>query len=377
MTEILWGYVKREAVLCISSGLALLSMLFVHPDLSYIGYVDFRTLAVLFCLMTVMTGFHSLGVFRWIAGRLLTGVHSLWQLLTLLIMLCFFFSMLITNDVALITFVPLTLTVINMLDIAEKRNWIIPIVVMQTIAANLGSMLTPIGNPQNLYLYAISGMSLQSFLWLMLPYAAITLVMLLLWSFGYCLRSNPRLKVTLDNGPYCINKPLLAMYSVFFVLSLLVVAKVIPYSFVLAFVLVGTVCTDRQTLAKVDYSLLLTFVAFFLFIGNVGRIAAFKELLHQVLLGNEVLTAVVASQLISNVPAALLLSGFTDHVKALIVGTNLGGLGTLIASMASLISYKLVVAYDNQLTGNYLRCFTIYNCGFLVALLAMFAVCSK
>lgn len=366
------AFFKKEAVLSIASVLAVISMFFVHPDSAYVDYVDVRTLAVLFCLMSVMAGLQALGVFKWIARALLNRVQSLRQLILILVLLCFFSGMVITNDVALITFVPLTLTIIDLLDIAERKEWIIPIVVMQTIAANLGSMLTPIGNPQNLYLYGRSGMSAGAFFVLMLPYAAVALALLVVWTFLYCRKRNTKLEVHLTGDGQSADRKLLIMYAVLFVISLLVVARIVAYPVALGIVLAAVLLLDRSTLKRVDYSLLLTFVAFFVFIGNMGRIPAFRDFLQQMIAGHETVTAAAASQVISNVPAALLLSGFTDRTEALIIGTNLGGLGTLIASMASLISFKYIGAYDGKIRGRYFRYFTAANVIFLAFMLAFY-----
>ena len=169
-------FVKKEVVLVVAVVLALVSMLFVTPDTEYLDYIDFRTLSILFCLMAVMAGLQQMGVFREIAEALLKKVHKIWQLVLILVMLCFFFSMLITNDVALITFVPFTFIILELLGEDVSKKLMIPVVVMQTIAANLGSMFTPIGNPQNIYLHGISGMNIGSFLLLMLPYTLVSFV---------------------------------------------------------------------------------------------------------------------------------------------------------------------------------------------------------
>lgn len=171
MKEKLLHFFKQETVLCAAFVLAAVSMLFVPPDKEYLGYIDFRTLAILFCLMGVMAGLQKSGVFQYVAQALLCRVSKAWQLVLILVLLCFFSSMLVTNDVALITFVPFTLIVLNMIGPETKRQLVIPVVVLQTIAANLGSMLTPIGNPQNLYLYGKSGLSLGAFLRLIALYA--------------------------------------------------------------------------------------------------------------------------------------------------------------------------------------------------------------
>ena len=182
MKEKLLHFFKQETVLCAAFVLAAVSMLFVPPDKAYLGYIDFRTLAILFCLMGVMAGLQKSGVFQYVAQALLCRVSKAWQLVLILVLLCFFSSMLVTNDVALITFVPFTLIVLNMIGPEAKRQLVIPVVVLQTIAANLGSMLTPIGNPQNLYLYGKSGLSLGAFLRLMLPYTLAALLLICAWS---------------------------------------------------------------------------------------------------------------------------------------------------------------------------------------------------
>lgn len=387
--------IKNEIVLVVAVLLAVVSMFIVSPDAEYIGYIDFRTLAILFCLMAVMAGLQDIGVFREIAEALLSKVQKLWQIIMILVMLCFFFSMLITNDVALITFVPFTFIILGLLGEETEKKLIIPVVVMQTIAANLGSMLTPIGNPQNLYLYGKAGLGIGEFILILLPYSLVSFVLLA----GYCLYLGKRAdggnheKDGRDNSTFTSNTSAMLRFNqmtgkthlhggkkrvvgfvVLFALCLLVVANILDYRIVLIVTVLYLLCLERTIFAKVDYSLLLTFVGFFLFIGNMGRVPAFRDLLQSIIEGNEVLTAVVASQVISNVPAALLLSGFTENMEALILGTNLGGLGTLIASMASLISYKYIVKENKCGKGAYFGCFTVANVIFLVVLMGVWIV---
>ena len=357
--------------------LAVLSAVMIPPDTEYIGYIDFRTLAILFCLMTVMAGLQKLGIFRRVARILLQHTHNVIALAEILVLLCFFFSMLITNDVALITFVPFTFTVLCLSGEEAVRKLAVPVVVLQTIAANLGSMLTPIGNPQNLYLYGKIQMSPIAFIKLMLPYSAVSLLFLLICTAvaakhsGIAVRDVAEVLQAEDAGQETVGwrRYLPVFYLILFLLCLLTVAHMIPYPVTLGIVVLGVGILDRATIGKVDYSLLLIFVGFFIFIGNIGRMPAFCSFLQKIIEGREVMTAVAASQVISNVPAALLLSGFTENVKALIVGTNLGGLGTLIASMASLISYKQVASQIPGEKKRYFGWFTVANVGFLLALL--------
>lgn len=371
-------FIKKETVLCVSAVLALISVFWVTPDRQYIEYIDFRTLCLLFCLMSVMAGMQRLGVFEWIASGLLGRVRSIGALSGILVFLCFFFSMLITNDVALIAFVPFTFTVLRLLGDQKREKLLIPLAAMQTIGANLGSMLTPLGNPQNLYLYGKSGMSAGQFLGLMFPYTAGAFVLLMVW----CLlqgRKNPeRLSLTLpDKGSLKDKRKRLIVYLLLFILALTCVVRIAPYPVMLAVTLCTIILADRKVLAKVDYSLLFTFVCFFVFIGNVGRIPAFSGFLEGIVSGNEVCAAVLSSQLISNVPAALLLSGFTDDLPALTIGVNLGGMGTLIASMASLISYKYVVREAPEKKGAYLLYFTLASICFLAVLVLLYVITGK
>jgi len=365
-------FIKKETVLTVAILLAVLSAVMIPPDGNYVGYIDFRTLSILFCLMTVMAGLQKLGVFRRIGKILLQHTQSTTQLVEVLVLMCFFFSMIITNDVALITFVPFTFTVLRLSGEDSVKKLAVPVIILQTIAANLGSMLTPIGNPQNLYLYGKAQMSAGAFVVLMLPYSLVSLLLLVVCGVVVAKRSGMVVRgadVSLpEEEKEEQKKYLLPGYLLLFVLCLLTVAHVISYPVTLGMVALAVLLLDRGTLGKVDYSLLLTFVGFFIFIGNMGRMPAFCDFLQKFIGGREVMTAVTASQVISNVPAALLLSGFTGNLTALIIGTNLGGLGTLIASMASLISYKQVVRQIPEEKGKYFGWFTIVNIIFLVIL---------
>lgn len=360
-------FVKREAVLCIAVLLALVSMIFVPPDAEYVGYIDLRTLGILFCLMAVVAGLNGLGVFSVLAQKLLSGVKTVRSLVMVLVLMCFFFSMVITNDVALITFVPFTFELLRLAGAQAEREWLVSAVAMQTAAANLGSMLTPLGNPQNLYLYARAGLSAGELIMLMLPYSALSLVMIMLWAA--LRKGSGTISVSFSEKKEITGKKRLVMYLALFVVCLLAVLRLLWWQAAAAVVLVCVLAADRKVLVRVDWGLLATFAAFFVFVGNMGRIEAFRSFLEGIVAGNEVLTAVASSQIISNVPAALLLSGFTKNIPALIVGTDLGGLGTLIASMASLISYKLLCAQRPQEKGRYMACFTASNVIMLAVLL--------
>ena len=369
--------VRRDPVLAVATVLAVASCALVPPDAGYLEYVDFRTLGLLFCLMATMAGLSRAGVFRAAGRALVARLHSGTGVVMGLVLLPFMASMLVTNDVSLIAFVPFALLVLRMLGIADASVFT---VVMMTVAANLGSMLTPIGNPQNLYLYSASGMGVLEFVGLMLPYALVSAVLLVACVLVYGARrrglpvkaeDERALPAAGELESERVRKRSVAPWAALFALSLLAVARVLSVLMLLAVVVAVTLATDRRVLREVDYGLLLTFVAFFVFVGNVGRVGAVDGLLSSVVSGIELIASVAASQVVSNVPAALLLSGFSSAWPALIVGTNIGGLGTLIASMASLISYKQVVAEGAGTAGAYLLRFTVVNVAFLVALVGL------
>lgn len=366
----IWHFIKNETVLSVAVILAVISSFFITPDIEYLNYIDFRTLGLLFCLMTVMAGLQKTGVFGFMAENLLKRIHSTKSLIFILIMLCFFFSMLITNDVALITFVPFTLTVLDMLGGDVKDKTIIPVVAMQTVAANLGSMLTPIGNPQNLYLHGISGLGVGEFMLLMLPYTVISFALLSAWAL--LRKGKGDVKISFNEKTRIKKKGKVVIYSTLFCVCLITVAHALDYRVMLLVVIAMTAAADYRIFARVDYTLLLTFIAFFVFIGNMGRIPMFSNYINTIINGRECITGILSSQLISNVPAALLLSGFTDNIRPLIVGVNIGGLGTLIASMASLISFKYIGRENKSLRGRYLFYFTVVNVVFLAVLFAAY-----
>lgn len=378
---------QKETVCCIAFLLAVISMCFVVPSKNYISYIDFRVLALLFCLMAVVRGFSSIGVFTRLGTMLLTHVHSLRMLSALFIFLCFFFSMLITNDVALITFVPFTILVLSM---AEQKKFLIPVIVLETIAANLGSMLTPLGNPQNLYLYTISGLSIGAFVRIMLPYSFVSAILLLIFilflpkdTVSTATAANTANSTNTATAPNTSNviceavkarknsRILFAFYLILFLLCLLTVLHILPYQILFFLVLTGFLLLDYRVLKDVDYFLLLTFLCFFIFIGNMKQISLVHELISKLLVHHEVLMGIGASQIISNVPAAILLSGFTDDYSALLIGVNLGGLGTLIASLASLISFKFYTNSNGSDTKRFLGIFTLYNVIFLGVLFVL------
>ena len=360
------SFFRREPVLCIAAVVAVLSMAAVPPSAAYLSYVDLRVLCLLFCLMSVVAGLQSCGLFALLAHRLLEGRHRLRTLCLLLVLLPFFASMLVTNDVALITFVPFAILVLRTIG---REELLIRVVVLQTVAANLGSMATPVGNPQNLFLYSHYQLSAGDFFGAVLPLSLVSLaalaVLTLIVTPGETIRVDFPDRVTLRD----LRK--LALYLALFLLCLLTVFRLLPYWILILLVLAGVLAADRRVLRGVDYGLLLTFVCFFVFAGNIGAIPAVRSGLGQLLEANTLLPSILASQVISNVPAAVLLAGFTRDWRGLLLGTDLGGLGTLIASLASLISFKFYTRAPGARPLRYLAAFTAVNLAGLILLIPL------
>lgn len=361
--------IRENMVLFLAGTAALASMIVVPPTAAYAGYINMPVLSVLFCLMVVIGGLRESGVFAAVLARLLLRLGTMRQLAAVLIFSCFFVSMWVTNDVSLLTFVPFSLMALPR--ISSERQ-IALVIVLQTLAANLGSMCTPVGNPQNLYLYFYYGMDLGTFLSLLLPYTLVSLALLVLSVFllpGTPIPVSARLAARrIRNLPVLAPPRQLWLLGGMFSLSLLTVAHVLDYRLTLAIVAAVTALTRPRYFRYADYRLLGTFVAFFVLIGNMSQLTAFREILTGYLAGHEFLIALLASQIISNVPAAVLLSGFTDQGAALLLGTDIGGLGTLVASMASLISYGMFVRACPRQQGWYLKLFTLLNLAYLLVL---------
>ena len=358
------SFLKKEKVLCIAAVCAILTMFLVPPDGGYAGYIDLRVLCHLLCLMAVVAGFQSCGAFQWLTAVLLRRSTSGRVLGVILVLLPFFCSMLVTNDVALLTFVPFTMLLLEQIGCQASM---IPVLVLQTIAANLGSMATPVGNPQNLFLYTAYSLSVRDFFSAMVPLTAVSLVCLTAASLFVLPHQLSRLRV---EGSIRSSKKL-AAYGVLFLLCLLTVFRVLPYGVMTVLVVLSIFVLDRDLLCHLDYALLATFVCFFIVSGNLGRVDAVRDFLNLLLDRSTLLTAAATSQIISNVPAAVLLSSFTDSWMPLLEGVNIGGLGTPIASLASLITLKLYLARPDARPGRYLLFFTLANVLGLVILLAV------
>ena len=356
-------FIQKETVLFIAALCAAATMLLVPPSLEYIHYIDFRVLCLLLCLMAVVAGFKSVGSFEWLTFQLLRRIRSGRILGVTLVMLPFFSSMLVTNDVALLIFIPFTLALLEQLGFGK---YIIPVAVLQTVAANLGSMATPVGNPQNLFLYAAFNLSAGEFFSVTLPLTAISLVCLVAASWFVLPKQLQKQEMKLERISSMRD---LVIYIGLFVLCLLTVFRIVPYVVTTVVIIAVLALLNKVLLKQIDYMLLLTFVCFFIVSENLGKVEVVRDFLQTLLVKSTLLTSVGASQVISNVPAAVLLSGFTDQWRALLAGVNIGGLGTPIASLASLITLKLYMRWPGADTLRFVGVFIVANVTGLVILL--------
>ena len=357
------SFARREPVLLIAAAAAAVSCLFVPPDMAYLHYFDLRTLALLYALMVVVSGLRTAGAFARLAHETCARARDTRALGLLLTALSFFSAMLITNDVALLTFVPFAAALMGM---AGRQRDLARVVVLQTAAANLGSMLTPVGNPQNLYLYSYYDFTAAAFFRVTFLPWSLSLALLLLLCLGLPRR---RSAVYLGQAPE-VDVRRIRVCLALLAVCLLAVFRLIGWPVLLLILAAALLAYDRSMLRQADFALLATFAAFFIFAGNLARLEAVDRLLTAALRGREYIAAVLASQVISNVPAALLLSGFTPEGRELLLGVDVGGLGTPIASLASLISLKLYAAVPDAHVGRYLLDFTLVN-ALLLALLSL------
>lgn len=363
------NYIRRlflhETVLCISVAAACISMLFVTPSIAYIGYIDWKVLSCLLCLMAVVAGLRASGAFDILASSILRFAGTTRSLAAILIGTTFIVAMGITNDVALLTFVPFSLLLMR--DGVSSRTRA-HIIALQTIAANIGSSLTPIGNPQNLYLFSFYHIPASTFFKGILPIVLSGGVLLAL----SILKIKQRPVYARHSGPnFSLKKKRLALCIALFIISVLAVFRVLDYRVVTFLVIGALVLLDRDLVKTIDFSLLFTFMAFFIFIGNMQHLETVRSCLTGLISKNTVLVSALASQIISNVPAAILLSRFTDDSIGLLRGVSIGGMGTLIASLASVISYKFLSHEHPDEVLQYLLIFTKWNFLFFIVLYAI------
>lgn len=348
----------------IALALAAITCIFVPFDRNYLDYFDLSTLATLFCTLAVVSAFKNIKFFTWLAKKIVLKFGTLRNTVIALVFVTYFGSMIMANDMALITFLPLGYIA---LESCERKDKMPLVFVMQNVAANLGGMLTPFGNPQNIYIYGYYGLGFTEFLKIM----ALPCIVALLMIVGVCLcvkNDDIKLYAEQEKRPSVWRS---VVYGILFVLSVLIVFDVLPWYVSLIAVVVALLALDRKAFAKVDYGLLITFCAFFVFSGNLARIGAISELLSQFVAKSPLLVGVASCQFISNVPTAVLLSKFTDDYANLLVAVNIGGLGTPIASLASLITLNEFRKHDRQNIKKYLGVFFAVNFGFLAALVVV------
>lgn len=348
--------------------LATVTCFFVPFDREYLGYFNLSTLSTLFCTLAVVAAYKNINFFGWLAKKIVLKFGNLRNTVFALVFITYFGSMVMANDMALITFLPLGYIV---LDSCNRKDKMPVVFVMQNIAANLGGMLTPFGNPQNIYLYNYFNVSFGDFVKTM----AIPCVVALLLIIAVCLFVKKD-KITLyaeqEHHP-CVWRSI--VYAALFVLSLLIVFDVLPWYIVFAVVLIAMLILDRKALGHVDYALLITFTAFFVFSGNMARISAVSKFLSEIVSKSPLLVGVACCQVISNVPTAVLLSKFTEDWANLLVAVNIGGLGTPIASLASLITLNEFRKHDHKALKRYVATFLIINFSFLAVLVGTQLLC--
>ena len=340
---------------------AAVTCFFVPPDKAYLDYFDFKTLTCLFCVLAVVCALKNIRFFYILAQKIVELFGNARVCILALVYITFIGSMLIANDMALLTFLPLGLFVLST---TGKNRYMAFTFIMQNIAANLGGMLTPFGNPQNLYLYTRFQIPTGEFMGIMAPPFAISIAVITLCCFIF-VKPEP---MTLSGQKYSLPWAKTSVYLVLFALSIIIVFRVIPYWIGLIVIPVFLLFMDRKALKMVDYPLLLTFVFFFIFSGNLARVEAVRDFFSGLLEKSTLFFSVASCQVISNVPSAILLSQFTQNYRELLLGVNIGGVGTLIASLASLITFREYTKNNPGKTGYYIALFTAFNFGFLVIL---------
>jgi len=360
ITKTVLNFIKKNPVLSIAFVVALITMFIVPPDAQYLEYFDLRTLSCLFGTLAVVCALTNIWFFRSISGKIVQVFHNTRSVVLALTYITLFGSMLIANDMALITFLPLSYFV---LESTDNRKYLAFTFVMQNVAANLGGMLTPFGNPQNLYLYSFFGIPNGEFVSIMLfPFIlAFTLITLLVFLFV-----KPEVLAIHRVFQAKLSVFRTTAYLILFALSIAIVFNVVHYLIGIGIIIAVLLVMDRKALLQVDYGLLLTFCAFFIFSGNMARIPAINDLIGGFVSRSTLLSGVISCQFISNVPTAILLSKFTENYADLLISVNIGGVGTLISSLASLITFRRYMKVDRSGIKKYLLIFTVINFALLI-----------
>lgn len=353
-------FVRKNPVMTVALLAAAVTACFVPPDGEYLDYFDFRTLTCLFCVLAVVCALKNIQFFYLMARKIVERFGNLRRAIIALVYITFLGSMLIANDMALLTFLPLGYYVLHR---TGKEHCMALVFILQNIAANLGGMLTPFGNPQNLYLYSHFSIPGGEFVGIMLPPFLLSIVLITL-----CCFLIPRDPLQIRGERAVLPKKRTVLYLALFALAIAIVFRGVPYWIGLIIIPAVLLFADRDALKAVDYPLLLTFCFFFIFSGNLARIDVVREFFGELLQKNTLLVSVLSCQCISNVPSAILLSQFTDNYPALLVGVNIGGVGTLISSLASLITFREYQKHNPGTALRYLLVFSVFNFAFLIIL---------
>lgn len=361
--NIVINFVKKNTVMVIALIAAVITAFIVPPDAQYLSYFDYKTLACLFSVLAVVCALKNVKFFYILACNIVKKFKNVRLCVVVLVWVTFIGSMLIANDMALLTFLPLGYYVLHT---ANKERYMAFTFIMQNIAANLGGMLTPFGNPQNLYLYSKFNIPIGEFTLIMLPPFLLAVALITVCCVIF-VKPEP---IELKDDPDKIDRKRTAAYLFLFAIAIIIVFNFIPYWIGMIFITLTLIVMDRKALAAVDYPLLLTFVFFFIFAGNMARIDVIKDFFSSVLQMNTLLFSVISCQFISNVPSAILLSQFTNDYHSLLLGVNIGGVGTLIASLASLITLRQYNTLNPGKTGRYVAEFSVFNFSFLIVLTA-------
>ena len=362
----LTGFIKKNVVMLVALAAAIITCFLVPPDRAYLGYFDVKTLTCLFCVLAVVCALKNVKFFYILAKKIVQLFKNARASIIALVYITFIGSMLIANDMALLTFLPLGLFVLSS---TGKSKYMAFTFIMQNIAANLGGMLTPFGNPQNLYLYTKFNIPTIEFMQIMAPPFVIAILLITLCCFIF-VKPEP---LVMKEDAATLPPVRTTIYLLLFALSIAIVFRGIPYWIGLLVIPLVLIFMDRKALKMVDYPLLFTFVFFFVFSGNMARIDIVKQLFSFLLGKSTFLFSVLSCQVISNVPSAILLSQFTDNYMELLLGVNIGGVGTLIASLASLITFREYTKHNKGKTGYYVLLFSAFNFAFLI-ILALFTI---
>ena len=363
-----FGFLKRELMLTVSVLAAVAALIITPPSWELVSDIDWRTLGTLFMMLTVLEGFKKENIFRPLL-RLAGNIRSMVGLSLFLVFSVFFSSMFVTNDVSLIIFVPLTIILFRA---GGKERFILPVISMENIAAVRGSLLTPFGSPQNLFIFGQSGVSALRFVSYMLPIWVISGVLLvgfvvLLYRKDICRKTDIESFHFIGEWQAWRRGKRIGYLIIFAVVILTIVTRTELWIWIVPAVAAAVFFIDRRILAMTDYVLLLTFFCFFIFSSSVARNEAISSFLRGAVANNEYVWSILLSQAISNVPAAIVLYPFAVNRGALLYGLDSAGLCTLIGSLASVINYRL---YVREYPGNGKRFILVFT---LVSL-AFFAI---